>query len=157
MTYDAGVGGDDHEGVEREDGDGAPGEGGAGNLRRRHHCSRQGNNSFQPGQFKQKIPSFYALFRKIELNCQRNPRGEMRTRAGPERRRPPAGAAGAGTRGRHGELGRQGPLPRAGRGRRAEQGAGGTRLRPLPQRQRQREADLQRTRDRAVQPIALGD
>jgi hypothetical protein len=39
-SYDVGVGGDDHESVEREDGDGAPGEGGAGNLRRRHPCAR---------------------------------------------------------------------------------------------------------------------
>lgn len=38
VTYDVGVGGDDHEGVEGEDGDGAPCEGGTSNLGRRHHC-----------------------------------------------------------------------------------------------------------------------
>jgi hypothetical protein len=38
-AYDAGVGRDHHEGVEGEDGDGAPGECAAGNLRRRHPCS----------------------------------------------------------------------------------------------------------------------
>lgn len=52
VTYDVGVGGDDHEGVEGEDGNGAPGEGGAGNLGRRHHCVGKGNNSFDPGQFQ---------------------------------------------------------------------------------------------------------
>jgi hypothetical protein len=38
MAYDVGVGGDDHERVEGEDGDRAHGEGAAGDLRRRHHC-----------------------------------------------------------------------------------------------------------------------
>jgi hypothetical protein len=47
MAHDVGVGGDDHEGVEGEDGDRAQGEGAAGNLRRRRHCQCQ----FQPGQF----------------------------------------------------------------------------------------------------------
>lgn len=40
-AYDASVGGGDHERVEGEHGDGAQGEGGAGNLGRRHPCQKQ--------------------------------------------------------------------------------------------------------------------
>jgi hypothetical protein len=38
-AYDVGVGRHHHERVEGEDGGGAPGEGAAGSLRRRHPCS----------------------------------------------------------------------------------------------------------------------
>jgi hypothetical protein len=62
MTYDVGVGGDDHEGVEGEDGDCAQGEGTAGNLRRRHHCRWKRAIQFQPGELKQII-----RMSKIEL------------------------------------------------------------------------------------------
>lgn len=64
MTYDVGVGGDDHEGVEGEDGDGAQGEGTAGNLRRRHHCRWKPTIQFQPGEFKQII-----RFERAKSNC----------------------------------------------------------------------------------------
>lgn len=146
MTYDVGVGGDDHEGVEGEDGDGAQGEGTAGNLRRRHHCSWNRTIQFQPGKLKKII-----RMGKIELL------EEVPTCARPEQRLRPAGAAGAGTRERRRELGQQGARPRA-RGRRAELGAWRarrTRLRPRTQRQHQWEAaDLRQGRGRANQPAA---
>lgn len=135
-SYDVGVGGDDHESVEREDGDGAPGEGGAGNLRRRHPCSSQPN----PWRNSSVSPTPISCGRaRIEWGR----RGV--TCARPEQRRPAAGGdGGAGDRGElRPERARRPRRRCAGAASRAELATGQHHRALLPQRQWRSHANLQ--------------
>lgn len=134
-SYDVGVGGDDHESVEREDGDGAPGEGGAGNLRRRHPCSSQPN----PWRNSSVSPTPISCGRaRIEWGR----RGV--TCARPEQRRPAAGGDG-GRRPRRAPAGEGAPPTPTLRRRasRAELATGQHHRALLPQRQWRSHANLQ--------------